>query len=190
MSDYWGNYQQTEDACTQYLFGKSMDIDKFYDPATVSVPNLGEYEMVVDSPSGQENERLSLTLSETDNTLIYLRISVLTHEIKELRKIIEIVTSDGPVGITQTKIYSLGSSDYELVEPIDVTLKTYKDETIALIPDLELYAEGVNEIDSVGNLKVELLDLFDDLNDMEDEELGDVSKSWKKTLNRLIKKCQ
>jgi hypothetical protein len=55
---------------------------------------------------------------------------------------------------------------------------------------LELYGEGSNEMDSINNLKLELLDLFDDLNEMEDEELGETPKGWKKTLNLLIRKCQ
>ncbi len=50
--------------------------------------------------------------------------------------------------------------------------------------------EGKNEIESVNDLKMELIDLYEDMNQMEDDELGNEPKSWKKTINRLIKKCQ
>ena len=107
-----------------------------------------------------------------------------------MREILEKNLADPIIGVAQTQVYNLGTENYELLEPLNVIIKIYKKGTIALIPDLELYAEGNNEIESINNLKMELLDLFDDLNDMDDEELGDDPKNWKKTLNRLIKKCQ
>lgn len=88
-----------------------------------------------------------------------------------------------------TKIYSLPSPEYELRIPLDVTVEIHQDEVIAIIPDLELYGEGSNQIEAVNELKLELLDLYDDLEEMADDELGEFPQSWKRTLQQLVKKC-
>jgi hypothetical protein len=165
---------------------------QFYgEVGTAAISTQFKNRIIIDSPSGQENESPSSALTDTDKEILNFRISCLSQEIKELRELlVENNSFDPIIGVSQTQIYNLGTVDYELVEPINVLIKIYKEETIALIPDLELYAEGSNEIESINNLKIELLDLFDDLNDMEDEELGVDPRNWKKTLNRLIKKCR
>lgn len=89
--------------------------------------------------------------------------------------------------IASTKIYDLPSDSYELNEAIDVVLKFEEGEVIAVIPELELHADGSNEIEAINELKLELLDLFDDLNEMSDDELHATPKSWKKIINKLIK---
>lgn len=190
MSDNYGNAQQTD--CS-YEVGYSSAVlgSAFYEePLTASFSECFDRGIIIDSPSGQESERLSSTPSDAYKELIQFRINYLTQEVKELREILDKNLSDQIIGVAQTQVYNLGTENYELLEPLNVIIKIYKKETIALIPDLELYAEGNNEIESINNLKIELLDLFDDLNDMDGEELGDDPKNWKKTLNRLIKKCQ
>jgi hypothetical protein len=71
-----------------------------------------------------------------------------------------------------------------------VTIEIHQDEVVAVIPDLELYGEGANQIEAINELKLELLDLYDDLEEMSDEELGEYPHAWKKTLQQLVKKCQ
>ena len=190
MSDNYGNTQQT-DYLNEMGYASAVLGPKLYEePLTAAFSECFDRGIIIDSPSGQENERLSSTPSDAYKELIQFRINYLTQEIKELRELLEKNLPDQIIGVAQTQIYNLGTENYELVEPLNVIIKIYKEETIALIPDLELYAEGNNEIESINNLKMELLDLFDDLTDMDDEELGDDPKNWKKTLNRLIKKCQ
>ena len=92
--------------------------------------------------------------------------------------------------LVQDKIYSLPSEDWELRAPINILLKITHDEVLALIPDLELYGEGRNEIEAVANLKLELLDLLDDLDEIPDTTLGTAPKSWKKSLEMIVKRCQ
>lgn len=92
--------------------------------------------------------------------------------------------------VSQAQIFSLPADGYQLLTPINVVLKHYNDEILAILPDFELVAEGGNEIEAINNLKLEFLDLFDDLNEMEDEGLGEIMKIWKKTINQLIEKCQ
>ena len=74
--------------------------------------------------------------------------------------------------------------------PIDIVIKSHENETIAIIPDLEIYGEGSNEIEAVNELKWELIDLLDQLMSFPEDELGDGPKSWKRTLELIIEKCQ
>jgi CRISPR/Cas system-associated endoribonuclease Cas2 len=89
-----------------------------------------------------------------------------------------------------SKITSIPSEKYELKEPIDVIIKIDGDEVIAMIPDLELYGEGCCEIEAVNDLKLELIDLLEDLEPYPDENLGRVPKAWNKTLKSMINRCQ
>ena len=89
-----------------------------------------------------------------------------------------------------SKITSIPSEKYELKEPIDVIIKIDEDEVIALIPDLELYGDGCNEIEALNDLKLELIDLLEDLDSYPNENLGSVPKAWNKSLKSMINRCQ
>jgi hypothetical protein len=120
--------------------------------------------------------------------LLHRRIKDLSIEVNALRKTIAVQTEKYEVVLN--KIYSLPSDEWMLIEPIDVILKISDNETIALIPDLELYSEGRNEMDAISELKFEILDLIDDLFELTDEDLGQAPKGWKKSLKQIVKKCQ
>jgi hypothetical protein len=92
--------------------------------------------------------------------------------------------------IITSRIYSLPSEKYELKAPIDVVIKIFDNESIAVFPDLELYGEWKNETEALSDLKLEILDLLDDMEDVPDNELGQAPKAWKKTLNLLVVRCQ
>ena len=61
---------------------------------------------------------------------------------------------------------------YTLVEPIKAFLEIYQDEVLAVIPELELVGDGSNMFEAVNELKLELVDLFTDLKDIPEENLG------------------
>lgn len=92
--------------------------------------------------------------------------------------------------VSNGKIESLPSDDYEVMNSIDVTFQYLQNEVLALQTDLELYGEGKNQIEAVNELKLEILDLADDLFDTPDTELGKHPKAWKKAITRMLKKCQ
>ncbi|NQU33212.1 MAG: hypothetical protein HQ521_08260 [Bacteroidetes bacterium] len=75
---------------------------------------------------------------------------------------------------------------YFLIKPIEVIVKFYPNEVLAVIPDLEIYGEGYNEIEAINELKLELVDLYHDLIDISDEKLGKFPRSWKKIVCSLI----
>ncbi len=86
------------------------------------------------------------------------------------------------------KIYDLASSDYVLIEPIDVILEYLTDETLAIIPELELYGEGATDSEALVDLKDELITLFEDLNAIPEKKLGKLPRVWKRIVNRMIKR--
>lgn len=106
----------------------------------------------------------------------------------DLLKILK-VTSEKPTIVTDL-IHSLPSDSYELVKPIQIILKIYDDEVLAIIPELELYSEGASEIEAIHGIKLEVLDLIEDLNETPDPELGTGPKAWKKALSLMVKRCQ
>ena len=90
--------------------------------------------------------------------------------------------------VISTKIYDLNDDNYHLKESLDIVLEIYPDEVIALMPELELTGDGRNPIEAIRELKNEILDLYDELIDTPNEELGKFLKSRKRTLALLIEK--
>ena len=122
--------------------------------------------------------------SESSGTLLVY--SVLNNFISDLNKRVQKLEKTPQV--VSTKIFELASDTYTLKSPVDVVLKTYPEEIIALVPDLEVYGEGINEMDALNDLGMELIDLFEDLNSFGDNELGKYPLKWKRIINSLIEK--
>ena len=107
------------------------------------------------------------------------------NQVKELEERVEILEKNP--SIVKTKICDLLIDNYRLKKPIEAILKFYPEEVLAVIPELEIFGEGNNEIEAINDLKLELVDLFDDLRDVPEEQLGEFPKSWKKIITSLIK---
>jgi hypothetical protein len=120
---------------------------------------------------------------------LLLQLSELVEEVKGLNNNLKALINDNPT-ILREKIYSIPSEDYELRNAIDIILKIYPDEVLALIPELEIYGEGRNEFEAVKILKLELIDLLEDIYEVPEDELGDAPKLWKKTLKSMVTQCQ
>lgn len=88
-----------------------------------------------------------------------------------------------------TKIYDLPSEKYRLKSPVDTILKIYTDEVIALVPELELHGEGINEFEAINDLKLELVDMITDFAEFNEDQLGSNAKSWKRTLDLMVEPC-
>lgn len=95
------------------------------------------------------------------------------------------------IGKTITiKIFSLPTENYRLRAPVDVVLEIYPDEVIASIPDLEIFGEGSNQMEAVADLKNELLDLIDIIDDHGPDRLGNGPKAWKRSLEMMVEPCR
>lgn len=108
-------------------------------------------------------------------------IDILKEEVSKLKETPRVATS---------KMYGLISDEYELKNTIDIVLKILPDEVLALIPDLEIYGEGITETEAINDLKMELIDLYEDLVNIPDKKLGKSPKAWKKIVKTIVsKKC-
>ena len=84
------------------------------------------------------------------------------------------------------KMYDLGDNRLKLKEPLDIIFKIYPGEVLAVLPELELVGEGVNEMEALEDLKCELLDLHEYLSGLEENDLGKGPRSWKNILQRIV----
>lgn len=84
------------------------------------------------------------------------------------------------------KIYDLGDNRLKLKEPLDIIYRIYPGEVLAVLPELELVGEGMNEIEALEDLKCELLDLHEYLSGLEESDLGKGPRSWKNILQRIV----
>lgn len=84
------------------------------------------------------------------------------------------------------KLYDLGDERLKLKEPLEIIYRIYPGEVIALLPELELMGEGMNEIEALEDLKCEILDLHEYLFALEEDDLGKGPRSWKNILQRII----
>ena len=153
-------------------------------------PNIKPESNLQQIPTGMHQEGLYTKKNQpslVDDLLIHQTKNIVK-ELKEIREKIQDQKTE--YRIVSDKIYSLPSDDWQLLTPINIIIKISSKEVIALIPDLELYSDGRNEIEAVSNLKLEILDLIDNLDEIPESQLGKNPKSWKKSLSILVEKCQ
>jgi hypothetical protein len=138
---------------------------------------------------GRENYIPTVVIHDAAIERIREELAKVKRGIEELKGAINQAMANSPA-IIPSKMYSLPSEEYELKAPVDVIFQIYPDEAMAVIPELELYGEGRTEMDALSDLKLELMDLYENLNSMSDDELGESPREWKKTLQLLVDKCQ
>ncbi len=92
---------------------------------------------------------------------------------------------DNTTRIYNATIYDLNTDKYVLSTPMQIVLIEESDETIARIPELNLYAIGDSGTEAIYELKDEIINLYEDLISSENK-LGPLPESWLKTLNKLI----
>lgn len=87
-----------------------------------------------------------------------------------------------------TQIYDLGEEGYTLTAPIPIIVEEYASDEpiIARFPEAELFGEGATESEAIDTLKSEILDLFDELSEMDRQEMGKLPQSWRRILGQLI----
>ncbi len=97
----------------------------------------------------------------------------------------------GPrLAVVPYAIHSLPGTDYDLLAPVPVVLVYEHEEVVASIPELEIFADGPTAEAAVAELKLEVLDLADMLFAMDDGDLGEAPKTWKKMLGKVLRKCR
>jgi hypothetical protein len=84
-------------------------------------------------------------------------------------------------------IYELGIAEHELTSPIQIVLEEYQKETVARLPELNLYASADTDTEAIIGLKQEIVKLYEDL-ESSNRRLGPLPESWLRTLRKLIVK--
>lgn len=120
---------------------------------------------------------------------IYKSLADLRERIDKLQKQIEELTEtvEGTAKISNATIYELGNSQYELTMPLQIVLEENQEETVARIPELNLYASEDTDSEAINELKLEVIQLYEDLQSS-DRKLGPLPESWLQTLRKLIVK--
>ena len=92
--------------------------------------------------------------------------------------------------IVSQKIFSLPSDRYNLKSAVEIIIEIYPDEVLALLPEFKLYGEGATEIEAIENLKMELIDFIEDIDNTPDVELEGDLKNWKTALELIVTRCR
>lgn len=118
---------------------------------------------------------------------IYESVAELKEKVSDLRRQVEELTEavEDTVKISNATIYELGNSQYELTTPMQIVLEEDQGETVARIPELNLYASADTDSEAINELKQEIINLYEDLQSS-DRKLGPLPKSWLETLRKLI----
>lgn len=83
-------------------------------------------------------------------------------------------------------ISDLNSKKYSIVCGIPAKIDTYSDCMIGTIPLFELWADAQDESQVINELRLELIDLYIDFNEFNDNELGRDMRKKKKIINSYI----
>jgi hypothetical protein len=87
------------------------------------------------------------------------------------------------------QIRDLGEEGYLLRESIQIVIEEYSDESvIARFPEIDVFGEGQNESEAISNLKLAILDIYDELVISDPNSLGRIPQMWLRILNQLIVK--
>jgi len=138
---------------------------------------------VTEIPRVEELFYQGSTTATTESSILE-RLETLTNQTGQLR----VDVQERPVKYN-TQIRDLGDENYALVEPLIVSIEEYtgEDTVIASFPEIEVFGEGVTEAEALMNLKMAILDLYEELTDTPQDELGDLPKAWLSVLQKIIK---
>jgi len=89
--------------------------------------------------------------------------------------------------IKETKLFDIDEK-LDVMQPITIVIEEFRDEVIASLPELEIFAVANNEPEAICNLKVEIRDLYYDLITTPKDQLGRLPLSWLRILERMIRK--
>src|SRR3990167_2805286 len=82
-------------------------------------------------------------------------------------------------------LHGLSSKQYTLRRPLLVLVETYEGETVARLPEFDIYASAENEADALASLQREIIELYEDLRKTQ-ADLGALPASWLRELSSYI----
>jgi len=113
----------------------------------------------------------------------------LRQEVAELKTQVKDLTEgmEKTTKIYSASIHELGDEQYQLIVPLQIVVEEYEEETVARIPELNLYASADTDSEAINELKQEIIGLFEELS-CSKRKLGPLPASWLITLRKLIVK--
>ena len=87
--------------------------------------------------------------------------------------------------VRHTKIFDLGCG-LHVVEAIPVVIEETEDEVIASFPEIEVFGVADTESEALLKLKKNIVDLYYDLINTTQDELGELPLSWLRVLKRIL----
>lgn len=121
--------------------------------------------------------------AQPDLTELTQRVEALANETGGLR----VAIADRPLKYN-IHMDDLGDPRYQLLEPFFVLIEEYPDasQVFASVPELEAFADAPNLSEALIYLKDTILDLYDELADTPDDDLGPLPSAWKRILARHV----
>lgn len=157
----------------------SLQKSKTLDPRTIKA------ETRFKSSTGDLLSEELINQDDSNLSLLIDRVETLVNETGSLRQDF----NNRPLKWTE-RIFDLGEAEYIINEPITIVIEEFQNEDnfVARFSELELFGEGATEILAIDDLKREILDLYDELEDISGEDIGELPSRWWRILNLLIKK--
>ena len=137
---------------------------------------------------GAAQRTLVISGRERETGEIVLRPS---RQMKELRQAVEDMRENARLRPHKwtMQVFDLADPGYRLRTPLLALVEEYEDDKIAVsLPGFSLYADGSSVLEALGQLKIEVLDLYDELSETDPEVLGPLPASWLVALDGLIER--
>lgn len=88
-----------------------------------------------------------------------------------------------------TTLFDLGAENYILKSPLTILVEEYSSgDVVARLPEMEVDGLGCTDAEAIQNLKLEILDLYDELTECDPSELGNLPSMWLRILKKIIEK--
>jgi len=154
--------------------------------------NIGMWEATFPAQDDELSPSVLLhKLEESDDNPIYigeLPSATLIEVVIQENIFKEVVRVQSKQVVSTAQIFSLPDEKYELNQPLLVTLEFCEDEVLASLPDLKIFSEGGSDFEAIKDLKLQILDYYDDLVSSPDVELSSEILQHKRSLLTLITK--
>lgn len=162
-------------------------------------PEYGRWSISYGAPSEREAIQRLKFVDEWDLAEVRTKVYDLTSglesvksELRECKEGIDAILNrlDGLKEKPVTKQIELLEIDetLEVIRPIWVVLEEYEDEVIASFPEIEAFGVGLCEAEAIMNLKDKVKEIFFELEETNDDELGKLPLGWKRILLKVVKR--
>jgi len=89
--------------------------------------------------------------------------------------------------IKETIIFDI-DEDLEVITPLPIVIEESDDEVVASFPEIEVFAVGVGEAEAINNLKIQIKELYLELVATPQGQLGKIPRTWRRILEKVIRK--